>query len=67
MLIDLQTDKRDTLQATEKKYQKQWEDSKVFEADAPLCSEYPIDTTDLHTKMPKFFGLSESQFCRTSY
>jgi leucyl-tRNA synthetase len=59
-LIRLQTDKRDTLQATEKKYQKQWEDSKVFEADAPSCSEYSIDTPDLHTKIPKFFGRSKS-------
>ncbi|KAF2432050.1 leucyl-tRNA synthetase [Tothia fuscella] len=53
------TEKRDTLQATEKKYQKQWQDSKVFEANAPSCAEYPPDSISpegLHSKKPKFFG-----------
>ncbi|KAK3944995.1 leucyl-tRNA synthetase, class Ia, archaeal/eukaryotic cytosolic [Diplogelasinospora grovesii] len=53
------TQKRDTLCATEKKYQKLWQDEKVFESDAPSCSEYPVGLVtpdDLAQKFPKFFA-----------
>ena len=36
------TDKRDTLIASEKKYQKAWADSKVFEQDAPSLQDVPL-------------------------
>ncbi|KAI6907184.1 hypothetical protein KC355_g18771, partial [Hortaea werneckii] len=42
------TDKRDTLIASEKKYQKAWADSKVFEQDAPSLQDVP-----LHALAPK--------------
>ncbi|MCJ1309094.1 cytosolic leucyl tRNA synthetase [Agyrium rufum] len=53
------TEKRDTLIAIEKKYQKQWQESGVFCADAPTTSEYPTDSIplkDLRQKHPKWFG-----------
>src|SRR6201996_6026450 len=53
------TEKRDALREIEKKYQKIWQDTKVFEANAPTCEEYPpnsIAPADLHAKIPKFFG-----------
>ncbi|KIW01134.1 leucine-tRNA ligase [Verruconis gallopava] len=52
------TEKRDTLVEIEKKYQKKWQDDRVFEADAPTFDEFPIDITnhELHSKVPKFFG-----------
>ncbi|KAF2405012.1 leucyl-tRNA synthetase-like protein [Trichodelitschia bisporula] len=53
------TEKRDTLKEIEKRYQKQWQDSKIFEADAPSIAEYPpekISPEDLRAKEPKFFG-----------
>jgi leucyl-tRNA synthetase len=53
------TEKRDTLREIEVKYEKIWQDNKVFEADAPTITEYPpgsAEAADLHTKMPKFFG-----------
>ncbi|QKX63363.1 uncharacterized protein TRUGW13939_10533 [Talaromyces rugulosus] len=52
-------DKRNTLQAIEKKYQQQWKDNKVFEVDAPSLSEIPagsMSAEEIHTKHPKFFG-----------
>jgi hypothetical protein len=55
----VQTEKRDALRATEKKYQKLWQDEKVFESDAPSCSEHPPDSIspeELRAKFPKFFG-----------
>ncbi|TAQ85897.1 hypothetical protein B7494_g5788 [Chlorociboria aeruginascens] len=54
------TEKRDVLQATERKYQQLWQDEKVFESDAPSCSEYPpesITPEELRAKVPKFFGM----------
>ncbi|KAK3903430.1 leucyl-tRNA synthetase, class Ia, archaeal/eukaryotic cytosolic [Staphylotrichum tortipilum] len=53
------TEKRDALRAIEQKYQKLWQDEKIFEADAPSCSEYPFDSVpveELWLKQPKFFG-----------
>ncbi|KAF2754238.1 hypothetical protein EJ05DRAFT_504337 [Pseudovirgaria hyperparasitica] len=53
------TEKRDVLQATEKKYQKLWQDERVFEADAPSCSEYPpgsMSHEELRARVPKFLS-----------
>lgn len=64
----LQTEKRDTLIAIEKKYQKKWEEDGVFQADAPSTSEYPLDSikpADLRAKIPKFFG--ETTVCRQGH
>ena len=50
------TEKRDVLIEVEKKYQKQWQDSKVFDSDAPTLSEIPDATPDeLQSKHPKSF------------
>ncbi|KXT13641.1 hypothetical protein AC579_4981 [Pseudocercospora musae] len=51
------TEKRDTLIASEKKYQKAWQDSKVFEQDAPSLEEVPfhaIAPAELRKKHPKY-------------
>ena len=51
------TDKRDTLIASEKKYQRAWADSKIFEADAPSLKEVPfhsIAPAELRKKYPKY-------------
>lgn len=51
------TEKRDTLIASEKKYQKAWQDSKVFEQDAPSLQEVPfhaITPAELRKKHPKY-------------
>ena len=53
------TDKRDTLIAEEKKYQKSWEEQGVFNPDAPSLDEEAFDTTtpdQLHEKFPKWMG-----------
>jgi leucyl-tRNA synthetase len=53
------TEKRDTLIAEEKKYQKAWEEQGVFNPDAPSLDEEDFDTTtpdQLHEKYPKWFG-----------
>lgn len=55
----IQTEKRDTLIAIEKKYQAQWKEKKVFEVDAPSLSEVPpstLSSAELREKYPKFFG-----------
>jgi Leucyl-tRNA synthetase len=38
------TEKRDTLIAIEKKYQKKWEEEHVFEVDAPSIDEFPLES-----------------------
>jgi hypothetical protein len=38
------THNRDVLIAIEKKYQKKWQDDKVFEVDAPTTDEVPVDS-----------------------
>lgn len=51
------TDKRDTLIASEQKYQKAWQDSKVFEQDAPSLEEVPfhsIAPAELRKQQPKY-------------
>lgn len=53
------TEKRDTLIASEKTYQKKWADAHVFEPEAPSLTDEPFDTTSpdqLHNKYPKFNG-----------
>ncbi|KAF2105575.1 hypothetical protein BDV96DRAFT_509206 [Lophiotrema nucula] len=53
------TEKRDTLVESEKKYQKAWADDHVFESNAPTTSEIPFgseSSTTLHEKSPKFMG-----------
>ncbi|KAL9599799.1 MAG: hypothetical protein Q9219_003585 [cf. Caloplaca sp. 3 TL-2023] len=53
------TEKRDTLIRIEKRYQKQWQDSGVFNATAPSISDVPtgsITPTDLRKQLPKYFG-----------
>jgi len=53
------TDKRDTLIAAEKKYQKAWAAAKIFEQDAPSLEEVPLHSIapkDLRAQYPKFMG-----------
>ncbi|KAF1836858.1 leucyl-tRNA synthetase [Decorospora gaudefroyi] len=53
------TEKRDTLIAEEKKYQKAWQDQGVFNPDAPSLDDEDFDSTtpdQLHEKYPKWFG-----------
>ena len=53
------TEKRDALITNEKKYQKMWQESEVFNSDAPSIKEFPPSSTtakELHQKFPKFFG-----------
>ncbi|KAI9832445.1 MAG: cytosolic leucyl tRNA synthetase [Phylliscum demangeonii] len=53
------TEKRDTLIAIEKKYQRQWAEDAVFQVDAPSTTEIPlhsISAVELHARVPKFFG-----------
>ncbi|QIW97279.1 hypothetical protein AMS68_002797 [Peltaster fructicola] len=50
------TDKRDTLIAAEKKYQKQWTEARIFEQNAPTLQEVPyhaISPKELREKYPK--------------
>ena len=54
-----QTEKRDTLIAQEKKYQKLWADQGIFEANAPSTKDIPlhsISPQELRRKHPKYFG-----------
>ncbi|KAI2616624.1 leucyl-tRNA synthetase, cytoplasmic [Hypoxylon sp. NC1633] len=53
------TEKRDSLIATEKKYQQEWEDQGLFNANAPSTTDIPlysITAAELRQKFPKFFG-----------
>ncbi|KAM0744934.1 hypothetical protein ACQRIT_000318 [Beauveria bassiana] len=55
------TEKRDSLIAIEKKYQKKWAEDGVFHTDAPTIEEIPlhsISASELREKYPKFFGTS---------
>ncbi|KAK4507506.1 hypothetical protein PRZ48_001241 [Zasmidium cellare] len=50
------TEKRDTLIASEKKYQQKWQEDKVFESNAPTLEEVPfhaIAPAELRRKHPK--------------
>ncbi|KAH8899666.1 leucyl-tRNA synthetase [Thozetella sp. PMI_491] len=51
------TEKRDVLSATEKKYQKLWQDEKAFESSAPSCAEFPMGSVtpeELAASFPKY-------------
>ena len=51
------TEKRDTLIASEKKYQQEWAQSKIFEQDAPSIKEVPLHAVapaELRKKHPKY-------------
>ncbi len=53
------TEKRDSLRIWESTAQALWEEQRVFEADAPSTSEYPlqdISPAELREKFPKWFG-----------
>ncbi|OQV03318.1 hypothetical protein CLAIMM_08371 [Cladophialophora immunda] len=53
------THNRDVLIAIEKKYQKEWQNSKIFESDAPTTTEIPFDSVpaaEIREKYPKYFG-----------
>ncbi|RMD42489.1 hypothetical protein DV735_g2664, partial [Chaetothyriales sp. CBS 134920] len=53
------THNRDVLIEIEKKYQKKWQDSKVFEANPPAIDEFAfgsIPAAELREKFPKYFG-----------
>ncbi|KAI0077647.1 leucine-tRNA ligase [Panus rudis PR-1116 ss-1] len=52
-----QTGKRDYLQSLEKKYQKRWQDERVFEANAPSAEELKgLSRAEIQEKFPKWFG-----------
>ncbi|KFY14452.1 hypothetical protein V491_06047 [Pseudogymnoascus sp. VKM F-3775] len=53
------TEKRDSLIAIEKKYQKKWQEDAVFQPNAPSISDIPLSALsakELRAKHPKFFG-----------
>ncbi|KAI9695300.1 MAG: cytosolic leucyl tRNA synthetase [Bogoriella megaspora] len=53
------TEKRDTLVSSEKKYQQKWQNEGIFEPNAPTTAEIPFGSMspeDLRKKQPKFFG-----------
>ncbi|KAI0594946.1 hypothetical protein F4775DRAFT_572023 [Biscogniauxia sp. FL1348] len=53
------TQKRDALVETEKKYQQAWAESKVFESNAPSTTDVPfhsLSPSDLRTQRPKFMA-----------
>ncbi|KAJ9621979.1 cytosolic leucyl tRNA synthetase [Taxawa tesnikishii (nom. ined.)] len=53
------TEKRDTLIASEKKYQRKWKEDRVFEQNAPSLSEFAyqsISANEMRAKHPKFMG-----------
>ncbi|KAF4552748.1 Leucine--tRNA ligase [Elsinoe fawcettii] len=53
------TDKRDTLIATEKKYQAEWQKAKVFEQNAPSLSDVPyhkVSADELRKQHPKYMA-----------
>lgn len=55
----MQTDKRDTLIAIEKKYQQQWQADRIFEQDAPSLQDVPFQSVApaaLREQYPKFMG-----------
>ncbi|KFZ24897.1 hypothetical protein V502_00630 [Pseudogymnoascus sp. VKM F-4520 (FW-2644)] len=53
------TEKRDSLIAVEKKYQKKWQDDAVFQPNAPSITDIPLSALsakEVREKHPKFFG-----------
>lgn len=58
-MLHRQTEKRDSLIEIEKRYQKKWQDSGVFNAAAPTTSEIPtgsMSAAQVREKHPKYFG-----------
>ncbi|KAK9367742.1 hypothetical protein V1509DRAFT_625170 [Lipomyces kononenkoae] len=56
-LVMENTEKRDALIASEKKFQKKWAEEKVFQINPPALDETSInDPDELREKYPKFFG-----------
>jgi leucyl-tRNA synthetase len=51
----VQTKKRDVSVAIEKKYQKLWQDEKIWESDLPPA-ETGLTMNEMKRKYPKFFG-----------
>ncbi|KAG8531134.1 uncharacterized protein KY384_004492 [Bacidia gigantensis] len=52
------TEKRDTLIAIEKKYQKAWQDAGVFNATPPSSSEtVDLSPSEIRKKFPKYFAI----------
>ncbi|KIL65368.1 hypothetical protein M378DRAFT_125552 [Amanita muscaria Koide BX008] len=52
-----QTAKRDHLVELERKYQKQWQEQRLFETDAPSKEEIQgLTPAEVHQKFPKWFG-----------
>ncbi|KAK7202742.1 hypothetical protein BZA70DRAFT_284843 [Myxozyma melibiosi] len=57
-LVMENTEKRDALIAYEKKYQKKWQDEKVFETNPPTLAECSGTTgPEMWEKYPKFMGM----------
>jgi leucyl-tRNA synthetase len=53
----IQTGKRDSLRALEKKYQQRWADEHLFEVNAPSQAETAgLSPTEIRQKFPKWFG-----------
>ncbi|KFY06639.1 hypothetical protein V492_07888 [Pseudogymnoascus sp. VKM F-4246] len=53
------TEKRDSLIAVEKKYQKKWQEDAVFQPNAPSITDIPLSALsakEVREKHPKFFG-----------
>ena len=53
------TAKRDELITIEERYQKQWQEDKVFEADAPSTWEVPTESMtpeEIHKEYPKYYA-----------
>ncbi len=56
-LFNVQTGKRDTLKAIEKKCQQRWAEERLFEVDAPTPEETTqLSSAQIHEKYPKWFG-----------
>jgi hypothetical protein len=67
-LPNVQTEKRDTLVANERKYQAKWEEIGAFEPDAPSLEEIPLDSIspeELRERHPKFFGTTAYPYMST--
>jgi leucyl-tRNA synthetase len=59
LTVQIQTEKRDALIATEKKYQAKWAEDGLFQPNAPTIKEAPLGSItpeELRAEHPKFFG-----------
>ena len=56
--MSIQTDKRDSLIAIEKRYQEKWQQAGIFNATAPSSSETgSLSPQEIHEKFPKYYGI----------